>query len=373
MHYTATITTFPHGFTAIIDDDTHPVEAATFGELDDAVRATIRREYGDVDPDETVKITWQLQGAPPTVQQAFTIAQQRKHLAAQQAALDPHIPAAVAALKNTNWSTRSLAALFGISAGRVSQIAAEYARTSTPHVELTPTSRIVDGITVYQIRAVVDMPEVNVARGHTGGWVQSSDNITGRGWVADDAVVYGAATISGSAVVKDNAVVAGSARVDGGCVGDDARVGGHAWVTDHAVVSGHAVVEGCAVIRDEAHATGCAHISGDAIVREYGTVDDYACISDNAVVAGSARVSGHGFVGGHAHVGGIAVVAGHAVVHDKARVDAAARVGGVTRVGAGGHVTGKAHLMWDTATAGGVVASDGRPVVVAGETVIVTR
>ena len=99
------------------------------------------------------------------------------------------------------------------------------------------------GAVLHRIRAVTDLPRQGVRAGDVGGWVESTDNLSGDAWVSGDARVYGDARVSGNALVSDNAWVSGDALVYG-----DARVSGDAWVYGNARVSGNALVSGDAQV-----------------------------------------------------------------------------------------------------------------------------
>ena len=58
------------------------------------------------------------------------------------------------------------------------------------HFEFTGDERVFEEVTVHRIRALVDLPELNVAAGDVGGWVESEDNLAESAWVMDEAVVY---------------------------------------------------------------------------------------------------------------------------------------------------------------------------------------
>ena len=100
--------------------------------------------------------------------------------------------------------------------------------------ELTGTTRVNNwGVTVHQIRAVVDIPRRGVKKGDLGGWVESETLRNGNARVSGDAWVYGNAQVYGDARVSGNARVSGDAWVYG-----DARVSGNAQVSGNARVSG---------------------------------------------------------------------------------------------------------------------------------------
>lgn len=57
--------------------------------------------------------------------------------------------------------------------------------------ELTKNTKVVDGKTLYQIRAIKDFGDVD--KGDLGGWIEAEKNLSQEGncWVSGDARVYG--------------------------------------------------------------------------------------------------------------------------------------------------------------------------------------
>ena len=92
--------------------------------------------------------------------------------------------------------------------------------------ELTTNTKVFDGKTLYQIRALVSFGTVNA--GDLGGYIEKEDNLSqaGTAWVSDNARVSGNAWMWGDARVSGNAWVWGDAWVCG-----NARVSGTAWVS----------------------------------------------------------------------------------------------------------------------------------------------
>lgn len=178
------------------------------------------------------------------------------------------------------------------------------------HYKLTNETKTLGcGTVVYRIRATRDLPYHNVKKGDLGGWVESTRNLSGEAWVANEAVVYENACVLGWAVVSDNALVRGWARVKG-----HAHVYGHAWVYGHAQVYDNALVLGMAQVHDSAQVYnrailgGNARVYGQAQVRNDAQVYDnarvYGCalVADYASVCGQSRVASWGFVYEQKHV-----------------------------------------------------------------------
>ena len=133
--------------------------------------------------------------------------------------------------------------------------------------KLTFNTKTSGGITLYQIEALVDIPQLNIKKGDLGGWIQKESNLNQIG----DAWVYGNALVSDNARVSDNALVSGNAKVSG-----NAWVYDNALVSDNAKVSGNAWVYGDALVGGNAKVYGDAKVSGDAKIEN---TNDYMTIS----------------------------------------------------------------------------------------------
>ena len=94
------------------------------------------------------------------------------------------------------------------------------------------------GVTLFRIKATVDIDRFGVKKGDLGGFIEKEDNLC-NAWVHGDAQVYGDAWVSGDARVFGNAWVHGNAWVY-----DNAWVYGDAWVSGDARVAGNARVFG---------------------------------------------------------------------------------------------------------------------------------
>jgi hypothetical protein len=103
--------------------------------------------------------------------------------------------------------------------------------------KLTNTTKVISGITLYQIVATTSFGYVR--EGELGGWIQAERNLShsGDAWVSGDAQVYGDAQVFGDAWVSGDAQVYGDAQVLG-----NAQVSGNARVYGDARVSGDDLV-----------------------------------------------------------------------------------------------------------------------------------
>lgn len=125
MTYTATITREGRNWLATVTNlDGVSTWAHSFSGLDTNVREAIAlAEDLPEGAEDSIIIEWSIPDATPEIAEAITVAQQRKRLMREQSNLEPHIRKAITALKNDHWSTRDQAELFGMTAGRISQIA----------------------------------------------------------------------------------------------------------------------------------------------------------------------------------------------------------------------------------------------------------
>lgn len=153
----------------------------------------------------------------------------------------------------------------------------------------------VEGVTLYRIRALRDIPWRCVNAGDLGGWVASERNLSQRGdaWVYGDAKISGDARVFGDAQVHDKAIISGNARVSGrATISGEACIRGMAQVCGAALVRDQVTVCGNAVVTDEALVEGVAEICDHAKVYDDATVKD-AHVRDRVEIAGNARVNGY--------------------------------------------------------------------------------
>ena len=81
--------------------------------------------------------------------------------------------------------------------------------------ELTTEVKVEFGVTLYRIRALVDIVRHGVKAGDLGGWVEKESNLDQEhdAWVSGNAQVSDNAWVSGNAQVSDNAWVSKTAHV----------------------------------------------------------------------------------------------------------------------------------------------------------------
>lgn len=97
-----------------------------------------------------------------------------------------------------------------------------------------------DGGGYYQIRALRDIPEIDVSKGDLGGFVSSQTSLShnGNSWVFEGGYIGDSAIVEGDAIVGDGAVVTGTAHVKDSAV-----------ICRDVVVDGNAIVGGDVVVR----------------------------------------------------------------------------------------------------------------------------
>ena len=187
--------------------------------------------------------------------------------------------------------------------------------------ELTQNTKITNGHTLYQIRALIDIPQKNIKAGDLGGYIQFEYNLSHEDtcWVADEACVWGNAQIydearvSGEAWVYENARVFGNAKIF-----DNAKVFGTAEVWDRAQVRAYAEVSGNARVLNNSRVFGNAQVFDMADVFDKARIYGYANVRGNASVYGNAQIFGKAHVFGNTHVYGNAQVSGKAEISGKA-------------------------------------------------------
>lgn len=167
-----------------------------------------------------------------------------------------------------------------------------------------------DGVTLYRIRALRDIPWRCVNAGDLGGWVASERNLSQRGdaWVYGDAKVSGDARVFGDAQVHDKAIISGNARVSG-----------RAQICGEACIRGMAQVCGYALVRDQATVCGNAVVTDEALVEGDAEICDHAKVYDDATVK-NAHVRDRVEIAGNACVNGYVVIMGIASLYDCACV-----------------------------------------------------
>ena len=175
--------------------------------------------------------------------------------------------------------------------------------------ELTQNTKIIYSTILYQIKALIDIPQKEVKIGDLGGYIQFQNNLSHKGlcWVADEACVWGKALVYGNAEVYGNAGVSGTAQI---C--HNAQIYDNAHVYGNARIYGNAKVFSEGRVYDNAEVFDNASVCGFANVRDMVQVSGMAQVYDNASVRDYAWVYGEAQVGGYAQVGGkTELIGGH--------------------------------------------------------------
>lgn len=98
--------------------------ATTFSQLDRNVREAIAlAEDLPEGAEGSLCITWEIPASSSEVEEALKVSAERRRLVQAQKDLEAQVAGAIAVFTKNNWSTRDQAALFGMTAGRISQIA----------------------------------------------------------------------------------------------------------------------------------------------------------------------------------------------------------------------------------------------------------
>ncbi|MGD8193932.1 hypothetical protein ACEXQB_005475 [Herbiconiux sp. P18] len=141
-----------------------------------------------------------------------------------------------------------------------------------------------------RIQARTEIGRHEVSPGDIGGWItiDGSAQLSGRGWVADDAVLCGSARVTHEAVLEDSAVASDDASLSGRAVvggtsrvGGRARVAGHASVGDRARVLGSATLRGYSSVQGDAHCAGGIELGGDVVLTGFTHLIGDAVITDH--------------------------------------------------------------------------------------------
>lgn len=172
-------------------------------------------------------------------------------------------------------------------------------------------SIVVDGFTLYRIRAVKDFFVVKA--GDLGGYIEHEGCLSHEGyaWVYDNAKVYNAGKIADCGRVSGNAIVTNGSKVMG-----FAGVGGNAVVADFSIVEGEATISDNALIEnntvsENAKVRESAHVHSKAIVKGFSKVSGNV---NGAVIDGLSIVGTDSYVGKGCYLKSVTLVNGADVV-----------------------------------------------------------
>ena len=153
--------------------------------------------------------------------------------------------------------------------------------------ESTGETRGRNGHTFYRIRAVADIPSINVVAGQLGGWIESEKclSVSGNAWVSDEAIIFKNARVYENALVFGNVMVCDNAQIFG-----NAKVGENAWVSESGQIFGDVLVAGGVQI------SGNAQISGNTGVFGMTRITGNARITGNPTICGNERFSDNALI-----------------------------------------------------------------------------
>ena len=189
--------------------------------------------------------------------------------------------------------------------------------------EMTDKTKVVAGVTLHRIRALVDIAAFGIEAGDVGGWIESEINLSqdGDAWVADNARISGGARVFGGARIYDDARIYDGAQIFGGAqIYGNARVDGDAWVFGGAQIYGNARIDDGARVFGGAQIYGNARVDGDAWVAGNARIYAGARVCGGARIHGEARVYGEAQIYGGAQIYGEAQIYGGAQIYGNARI-----------------------------------------------------
>lgn len=139
------------------------------------------------------------------------------------------------------FDTRFLAVWRLTQFNRVLGVASDEEQNALPKYEILPGEISgPDGGGYCQIRALRDIPEIDVSKGDLGGFVSSQTSLShnGNSWVFEGGYIGDSAIVEDDAIVGDGAIVTGTAHVKDSAV-----------ICHDVVVDGNAIVGGDVVVR----------------------------------------------------------------------------------------------------------------------------
>lgn len=125
--------------------------------------------------------------------------------------------------------------------------------------EITDNSKIINGRTVYRIKALIDIQTTLglVKANSIGGYIENERNLsqTDNCWVDSSAAILENALVKDNAYLGDEVIVANNAIVEG-----NAKVLYHTKVLDTALISGDAHIDSAGAIYGDAHVGNKSYI-----------------------------------------------------------------------------------------------------------------
>lgn len=114
-------------------------------------------------------------------------------------------------------------------------------------IGFTGETREEDGLTFKRIKAIEDIPSLNVKAGTMGGWVTEGSTIEEGSWVANNAVLHDS-HLKGDILLKRNAYVIDSVVQGNGVIGGDSRINQSTVQVENITVSGQTLIHKSKVV-----------------------------------------------------------------------------------------------------------------------------
>lgn len=174
----------------------------------------------------------------------------------------------------------------------------------------------IDPHTMFQLKALRDIPLYNVKKGDLGGFVYDASTLSHEGacWVGGQAQAIYNVRISGNALIDGNAAVDGE---------DECPI----FIKDDVHITDHAQVVARKKKVKDMHTCVGFTVEHDVEIKDYAFVRNLVLAADNAVIEGKVRVleaeeiSGNSIISGRAEIKNGAMVVGDSIVGDYEVVD----------------------------------------------------
>lgn len=156
------------------------------------------------------------------------------------------------------------------------------------HYKLTDECLEIKGRKLYQIQALIDIPEYDVKAGDVGGYVESCNNLTENAWIATNVKVYEDAKVRGRAYISGNVAILGDTKIE-----------------DNVYISASGIIQSC-------------YIRGSAEIRNEVKLF-YSSIGGNAKLEGSCYISGANILD-NAYIADSTIKGTNIFIFNKARI-----------------------------------------------------
>jgi NDP-sugar pyrophosphorylase family protein len=109
-----------------------------------------------------------------------------------------------------------------------------------------------EGVTTYQIQALIDIPFAGVKAGDMGGYVVDEHRLSQNGncWIFPDSVATDGTEISGNSLVCGRSFLSSGAIVRGNCIVENSEIGVNTIIEGKVIVRNALLYEGCAIEND---------------------------------------------------------------------------------------------------------------------------